>query len=151
MVYAALKNNGLASLRNLVGVIGTIAVESASTFAPVEEAYWITDRAARYAEYAKHNYGGGPEYHGRGYIQTTHLYNYQRVFDITGVDVVSHPDLLLTPKLAAEAMIIYWKDRDILPVSNSADWLEVRRRVYGGTDLPGTNRIRAVQTTLGVA
>src|SRR6185295_16394150 len=63
---------GLDSPASLAGLVGTIAKESAGTFAPVEEAFWL-DIRARQAEWAKHGYGGGPQYHGRGFIQTTHV------------------------------------------------------------------------------
>lgn len=58
------------------------------------------------------NYAGGPDYHGRGYTQLTHNYNYKHFGDKLGVDLVKDPDLLLKdPKLSAKVAIEYWKER----------------------------------------
>jgi hypothetical protein len=144
LVAAALHKRGLASVLSCIGAIGTIAKETASTFLPVREAYWLS-RAAAYAYYAdtsKHAaYDGGPEYHGRGFVQTTHRYNYKRVQDITGFPVVAQPDLLLEPEAAAEALAIYWDDRDIHLMCERRDWGAVRRSVLGGADADGVARI----------
>ena len=141
---------------NCVGIIGTIAKESASTFKPVREAYWLYDRdpAAAYRYYAsvdpprKAAYGGGPDYHGRGYLQTTHLSNYQRVQDVTGLPVVAKPDLLLEAEAAAAALCIWWTDRPMSYLCKVRDWAEVRRRVLGGPDPDGVQRIRRVADLL---
>jgi hypothetical protein len=138
---------GIASPLSCIGAIGTIAKETAGTFAPVEEAFWLSP-AAKQVEYAKHSYGGGPQYHGRGFVQTTHLSNYKRVQDILAargrpLDIVGNPDLLLDPEISAQAFCIYWTDHDLNTVCERQDWAEVRRRVYGGNDPDGTTRIAA--------
>jgi len=50
-------------------------------------------------------YSGGCGWHGRGYVQLTHDYNYARIRDELGIDVVSDPSLLLDSSVAAEVMI----------------------------------------------
>lgn len=47
------------------------------------------------------NYGGGAKYHGRGYVQLTHIGNYQKFQDLTGKPLVDNPDLAMDPELAA--------------------------------------------------
>lgn len=137
---------------SLVGVFGTIATETASTFSPVREAYYLATDAQRYAWYAdttKHApYNGGVEYHGRGFVQTTHKYNYQRIADLTGIDVVSQPDLLLEPQAASEALCIYWNDHGMSSIAQRQDWLGIRRAVYGGQDLDGAARIGRIANYL---
>lgn len=132
-------------------MIGTIAKETASTFAPVAEAYYLSDaqRIAWYKDTSKHApYSGGWIYYGRGFIQTTHDYNYKKVMEATGVDVLSNPDLLLQPELAAHAMCIYWRDRDISSMCQRSDWASVRRAVYGGSDAEGVARLQKVAAAL---
>lgn len=58
--------------------------------------------------------GDGAKYHGRGYIQLTGKYNYQKasewISEYIGktVDFVRQPDLVATPTAAALSSIWYW-------------------------------------------
>lgn len=54
-------------------------------------------------------YEGGAQYKGRGYIQLTHLHNYDKYGKLIGQDLVNDPDLLLFPNVAAQASLAYWK------------------------------------------
>ena len=57
-------------------------------------------------------YSGGSRYHGRGYTQLTHDYNYKHFGKKLGVDLVKEPDLLLKdPNLSAKVAVEYWKER----------------------------------------
>lgn len=136
---------GFDSPRNLIGLLGTFATETASTMLPVREAFWLSEewRAANLTRYYP--------YYGRGFIQTTWLSNYERVKAVTGIDVVSTPDKLLEPLPAMEAACIYWSDRGLKAVADYADWAEVRKRVYGGVDHAGSARIARIAASLGVA
>lgn len=145
VLYQMAKKRGFDSPRNLVGLLGTFAKETASTMLPVREAFWLSEA------WRKTNLTRYYPYYGRGFIQTTWLSNYQRVTAITGVDVVADPDKLLEPEIAAEAAAIYWDDHGLRDVSDRADWAEVRKRVYGGADPDGAARIARVASTLGVA
>ena len=69
---------------------------------------------------ASHYGGGGPwtdakgntypaKYHGRGYIQLTHDYNYKKYGDMFGVDLINNPDLAMDGELAAKIAVAYWK------------------------------------------
>ena len=70
---------------------------------------------------ASHYGGGGPytlpngkvvpaKYHGRGYIQLTHDYNYKKYGDRLGVDLLNNPELALDGDVAAKIAVEYWKD-----------------------------------------
>ena len=75
-------------------------------------------------------YSGGDAYHGRGYIQLTHDYNYKEFGDKVGVDLLSNPDLLLSkPDLAAKATIDYWKTRVRPNVTDWNDTFQVSRAI----------------------
>jgi hypothetical protein len=147
-----------------IGMIGTVAKESASTFAPVREAFWL-DEAARWAEYTRRNYGGGPNYHGRGFIQNTHLAGYRslgpKIAALWGADpshpdfdLVANPDKLLDPDFSAAAAAIFFRDTKtiqgygIVDACREQDWDWVRRLVYGGPDPEGATRIARIAAAL---
>lgn len=128
----------IGSKLSCIGMIGTVAHETASQFAPIHEffsAHW-------------NRYDGGPVFHGRGFIQLTHRYNYQKVGNELGLDLVNFPDQALDPVIAAKAACIYWRDRDIASMCERQDWAAVRRAVYGGNDPVGQARIQRVYDLL---
>jgi predicted chitinase len=68
-------------------------------------------------------YSGGSRYHGRGYTQLTHDYNYKHFGEKLGVDLLKDPDILLKdPNLSARVAIEYWKEK-VRP--NVKDWNDV--------------------------
>jgi len=75
-----------------------------------------------------HYGGGGPwtapngktykaKFHGRGYIQLTHDYNYEKYGKMFGVDLLSNPDLAMDGELAAKIAVAYWK-QNVRPTVN---------------------------------
>lgn len=52
----------------------------------------------------------GYKYRGRGFNQITFKGNYKNVGDKIGVDLVSNPDLLNDPKVAADALAVFYRD-----------------------------------------
>ena len=79
--------------------------------------------------------GDGWRFRGRGFVQNTGRLNYEKVRALTGVDVVSNPDLALRIDVAAKALIagiehgIYTgkKASDYLP----GDYRNARRIING--------------------
>jgi Chitinase class I len=137
LVFDALTTRGQASVRSCAGAIGTIAIETASRFESVEEAFWLSApaRLAYYNDTSKHAvYSGGPQFHGRGLIQLTHDYNYRAAGDAFGVDLVSNPDVAMEPSNAAGIFAWFWEKHDIQSKADAADWAGVRRAVQGGSD-----------------
>ena len=93
-------------------ILATIKLETADTFAPVKEAYWIKPESKR-IEVLKKMYKGrksiirdnGKLYTGRGYVQLTHIENYlkmnpyvQKIFP--DVDITEEPDKACEPETA---------------------------------------------------
>lgn len=123
---------------------GTVAIETAHRFEPIHEfrnpdgsipAIW-------------HTYDGGPEFHGRGFIQVTHRSNYARygpkVAELWGAggwepdfDLVGDPDRALEPNMSAAIAALYFRDHggdhlQLIPnAARRGDWREVRRLVQG--------------------
>jgi Chitinase class I len=154
LVFEALKAEGQASVRSLIGAIGTIAIETASRWLPIPELY--NDPPGRFA-YFERMYGvgnhrsaeamghtqpgDGARYFGRGFIQLTWKNNYAAMGQKLGMDLVGNPDLALNPETAARIFAIYWRDRDIQAQADGEDWAAVRRSVQGGG--AGLDRLQA--------
>jgi hypothetical protein len=134
-IYAELRRRGVAAQNVCAGALGTIAVETAHTFAPVQEAFWLDD-AWRHANlrYAPH--------WGRGYVQLTWEYNYRAYGEALGVDLISSPDRAMEPEIAAATLAEYFVRAKVAEAAERCDWREVRRRVQGGSDgLDELNRV----------
>jgi hypothetical protein len=147
-LVAQLKHAGIYDLSTAVAMLATVAIETAHTFRPIHE---FPD-PARYPQsggYPPH-YSGGALYHGRGFIQLTHDYNYRAasvaVSKLWGteivpdpqLDLVAVPDRALDPDISAAVAACYFRDHGredgvgIPEAARAGDWREVRRLVQGG-------------------
>lgn len=117
---------GLISKNQLIAILATVYTET-TTLAPIAE----------YGKGAGKNYGGGSKFHGRGYIQLTHDYNYKTLGEKFNVPLLENPDLALQPDLAAKIFVAYWKGEtkgtDIRPYAEKGDWQNVRSIVNAGS------------------
>ncbi len=96
--------------------LATIKRETADTFQPVKEGYWITNNRVQklYNYYYNHNRHAldtifpnglaGFNYLGRGFVQITHNYNYKNIGDKIGIDLLNSPELALEPSTAFKIM-----------------------------------------------
>lgn len=106
--------------------------ETAFTMQPVKEAFWL-DEAWR-----KKNLRYYPWY-GRGYVQCTWQANYERADKELhlGGSLISNPDRMLEPKVAADTMVRGMVEGWFTGVKNSdftiRDYVK-RRRMINGTD-----------------
>lgn len=75
-------------------VLGQCAPETAFTMAPVREAFYISDDFDRAERWRKNNLRYFPWY-GRGHIQLTWEFNYQRQKERTGIDFIADPDKVM--------------------------------------------------------
>ncbi|MCA6559021.1 MAG: hypothetical protein IM583_21010, partial [Pseudanabaena sp. M114S2SP2A07QC] len=87
------KELGLPLKTQWAYLMATIEWETAHTFEPVREAYWLSEAWRR--EHLRYY-----PYYGRGYVQLTWKANYQTFSEITGLDLVSNPDLAMQPDTA---------------------------------------------------
>lgn len=55
--------------------------------------------------------GDGVKYHGRGYIQLTGKWNYERAGKALGLDLVKKPELVEKPEVAAKVAVWFWQNR----------------------------------------
>lgn len=143
-IVVALDARGIADRATQIAAIGNIAIETASTFAPVREAFWLDE------EWRRENLDYYPWY-GRGYIQLTLESNYTAAGDALELDLEDNPDLALDPTVAAQVLAWYFATHGGGPLIPEAarrgDWTEVRRLVQGGS--AGLDRLVSIATALG--
>lgn len=89
---------GIGLKPQIAYVWATAQWETAHTFEPVREAFWLSET------WRKNNFHYYP-YYGRGYVQLTWETNYQKYEDILVEDLVSNPDLALDGKIALFVLV----------------------------------------------
>ncbi len=138
-IVTALQSVGAGSRASLAAAVATVAIETATKFEPVREAFWLTE------EWRQQNLRYWP-YYGRGYPQLTWEENYKAYGDALGIDLVNNPDLALDPDISARIFAKYWADRGIAAMADRGDWAAVRKAVQGGD--AGLDRLISICTAL---
>jgi predicted chitinase len=112
-------------------VLATVEWETAQTFKPVREAFWLNE------EWRRQNLRYYP-YYGRGYVQLTWRNNYAKYSQILGVDLVEKPDLAMDNNIALFVLVHGFKTgtftgRKITEFINThqADFVNARRCING--------------------
>lgn len=79
--------------------------------------------------------GDGPRFKGRGFIQLTGRFNYQKFGPVVQADLIVNPDLANDPKIAAELLAAFIKDkeRQIRNALANDDLKTARKLVNGGS------------------
>ena len=126
---------GLGFLPQIAYVLGTTQWETAQTFKPVREAFWLKNAE----EWRKEHLAYYP-YYGRGYVQLTWKNNYEKYGAILGIDLVHNMDLALEPGVARFVLVHGFKTgaftgRKITDyINNSVIDFENARRCINGKD-----------------
>lgn len=98
----AIKNEcvamGVGLPTQIAYVLATTQWETAQTFKPVKEAFWLSET------WRKNNLRYYP-YYGRGYVQLTWKNNYKTYSDLIGRDMVAAPDIALEPAVALFTLV----------------------------------------------
>ena len=76
--------------------------------------------------------GDGIRYKGRGYLQITGKYNYEKAGKALGLDLVNHPELLEDPETTALVSIWYWNTRVKPKVADFGDVKQVTKHINPG-------------------
>jgi len=121
----------IGSANQIAYVLATTEWETAKTFKPVKEAYWLSE------EWRRRHLRYFP-YYGRGYVQITWRSNYQKYGEILGFDLVGNPDKALDPNVALFILVHGFKTgtftgRKITDYINGdkADFYQARRCING--------------------
>lgn len=129
-------------INDLAYILATAAHETAYTIQPIEE----------YGRGKGRKYGAkdpitGKAYYGRGYVQLTWKYNYEKAKDKLGVDFVNNPELVMQPDYAVKILFTGMEEGwftgkmldsyiDDIDESDAEDWEEYKlaRYIVNGRD-----------------
>lgn len=125
------KAQGIGLKTQLAYVLATTEWETAKTFKPVREAFWLGE------DWRRENLIYYPFY-GRGYVQLTWEKNYKKYSEILGVDLVKNPDTALDENIALFILVHGFKTgtftgRKITDYISDfqTDFVEARRCING--------------------
>lgn len=134
LVEAALDRQQVYTPYSAVAAIATIAVET-GTFCPIKERGGPTYLANLYEnrkDLGNVMPGDGVRFRGRGFIQITGRWDYNRFGSEIGKNLLLNPDLALDPSVAAAVLALYFHERHIPYYADQQNWEMVRRRINGG-------------------
>lgn len=144
-VLRALTEEGLTDKKMVLMALATIRAETAG-FEPISEyksRYNTSPFGHPYDLYdfrkdlGNHAEGDGDKFKGRGFIQLTGRYNYQKYGKAIGLgdELVNHPDRANDPEIAAKLLAKFLKDREraIKEALMDGSFATARRLVNGGT------------------
>lgn len=77
--------------------------------------------------------GDGYRFRGRGYMMITGRANYRDLGEKLGLDLLDEPDLLTTPRHAARAAGLFWRDRGLNAAADRGDTGAITRAINGGS------------------
>jgi predicted chitinase len=92
------KAQGIGLNTQIAYVLATVEWETAQTFKPVREAFWLSE------DWRRQNLRYYP-YYGRGYVQLTWHTNYTKYAQMLGVDLVNNPDLAMESNIALFVLV----------------------------------------------
>jgi predicted chitinase len=125
------KVQGIGLNTQIAYVLATVEWETAQTFKPVREAFWLSE------DWRRQNLGYYP-YYGRGYVQLTWKTNYAKYGQILGIDLVNDPDLAMDANTALFVLVHGFKigtftGRKITEFINEhqTDFVNARRCING--------------------
>jgi len=76
--------------------------------------------------------GDGVKFKGRGLIQITGRFNYEKITNAFGVDFIQEPELLKTPEWAVKSSFWFWKVKGLNAIADTGDFNLLTRRINGG-------------------
>jgi len=126
LIAKALKDEGILTPNVLSYALATTQWETDHTFQPIEE-YGGAQQAV------KLGYSGGENFYGRGFIQLTHDYNYQKMGERIGLGdaLVKTPAKALEPQTSAKILAAYFKDNGVAQLAEQGDFYGARSPVNG--------------------
>lgn len=140
-VLAGLRARGLTDRQMGLMALATIRAETEG-FVPISEfrsQYNTRTSPFDLYEFAQRlgntQAGDGPRFRGRGYVQLTGRYNYQKTGDALGINLVGNPDLANDPATAGVILAEFLRNQQqrIRRALAAGDLREARRAVNGGS------------------
>ena len=76
--------------------------------------------------------GDGFRFRGRGILQTTGRFNYRATGKALGIDLISAPELLAQPELAARSAGWFWMAHGLNELADDGEFEQITKIVNGG-------------------
>lgn len=118
---------GLTLKTQIAYVLATTEHETNNTFRPVREAYWLPEW------WRKRNLRYYP-YYGRGFVQLTWDFNYERYGEVLGIPLKKEPDRAMEPAIANFVLVHGFK-HGVFTGKKITDYIR-----QGKTDFVGARR-----------
>ncbi|MER9436055.1 hypothetical protein [Mesorhizobium sp. M0618] len=119
--------------QQLAYILATVLAEVGRDMNPVRETFARSDEQARYRlrhkAYAQSTPPYGHAYYGRGYVQLTWIYNYQRQEDKLNIPLVKFPDMALATEIAVQILVGGMMDGDFNGSGRGLEFYINRKRV----------------------
>lgn len=93
--------------------------------------------------------GDGWRFRGSGFLQLTGHSNFYHAGKALGVDFVMEPELVRTPKYAAQTAGWFWQTHKLNQHADSRDFVTMTKRINGGT-IGLDDRIKHINQALAV-
>jgi putative chitinase len=78
--------------------------------------------------------GDGFRFRGRGLIQTTGRFNYEKTAAALGIDCVNNPDILAEPSNAARSAAWWWQSHNLNRFADTGDIVGCTKVINGGAN-----------------
>lgn len=118
--------------------------QKVAAMSPVERAMYVYGRAPKGPALGNTKPEDGWDYRGRGLFQLTGKANYEAFKKASGIDVVSHPELVSEdPNVMAESAVWFLKNNKAMKsIADTGDFDTAVRGINGGNAVPATDERR---------
>lgn len=118
--------------------------QKVAAMSPVERAMYVYGRAPKGPALGNTKPEDGWDYRGRGLFQLTGKSNYEAFKKASGIDVVSHPELVSEdPNVMAESAVWFLKNNKAMKsIAGTGDFDTAVRGINGGNAVPATDERR---------
>ena len=134
----AMVTHGIDNLLRTAAFIAQLAHESGE-FQFMEEIWGPTAAQKRYeppSDLAKRlgntQPGDGKRFKGRGPIQITGRFNYQKYGDLLGLDLISNPAQAATPEVGFATAALFWERNGLNKLADADQFKDITQRINGG-------------------
>ncbi|CAN5916539.1 hypothetical protein BH11PSE8_BH11PSE8_24030 [soil metagenome] len=133
-----MQERSVNTLLRTAAFIAQLAHESGE-FRFMEELWGPTPAQVRYepmsdlaARLGNTQPGDGKRFKGRGPIQITGRFNYQKYGGLLGIDLCADPQLAATPEVAFATAGLFWEKNGLNLLADAEDFVAITRRINGG-------------------
>jgi predicted chitinase len=137
---AAMGSHGVDTPLRTAAFVAQLAHESGE-FRWMEEIWGPTAAQLRYeppsplaARLGNTQPGDGKRFKGRGPIQITGRFNYQKFGELLALDLVGDPAIAAKPEIAFATAALFWRSNGLNELADVRDFVAITRRINGGTN-----------------